>query len=62
MLITKNYSTYKGNFQAGMKHGFGVENFENNKLLNYKGEYFENKFEGSGQLEGPNYYYKGSFK
>lgn len=37
MLKTKGYSVYKGTFQAGMKHGFGVENFESKKSLSYKG-------------------------
>ena len=54
-------STYQGSFQAGTKHGTGIENFHN-KTLTYRGGYADNKFEGSGQLEGPNYFYKGDFR
>ena len=55
-------SIYKGNFQAGMKQGYGVQTFLNNKSLTYKGDYVDNKFDGNGVLEGPNYYYKGAFR
>ena len=57
-----NKSLYKGSFQAGMKYGYGVETFLSNKALTYKGNYIDNKFEGEGQLEGPNYFYKGAFR
>lgn len=55
-------SIYKGTFQAGMKQGYGVQTFLNNKSLTYKGDYVDNKFDGNGVLEGPNYYYKGTFR
>ena len=44
-----------------MKQGYGVETFHS-KNLSYKGDYIENKFDGKGVLEGPNYYYTGEFR
>ena len=39
-------SEYKGNFVDGIKEGIGLEKFSNKN--EYKGEYFNNKFDGEG--------------
>jgi hypothetical protein len=58
-LISAN-SEYKGLFCDGLKEGLGWEKFTNKS--EYKGEYFNNKYDGQGELKAPNYYYKGLFK
>lgn len=43
-----------------MKEGSGWEKFRNKS--EYKGEYFNNKFDGHGELKAHHYFYQGLFK
>jgi hypothetical protein len=58
-LIT-SASEYKGGFQHGLREGNGLEKFSNKS--EYKGEYFNNKFDGHGEMKAGSYYYQGLFK
>ena len=58
--LLTSQSEYKGNFQNGLKQGWGWEKFTNKNQ--YKGEYFDDKFDGEGEIKAGNYYFKGMFK
>lgn len=56
-----NGNYYIGDFSKGKATGFGVY-YQSQPLLKYQGEFFNNKFHGSGTLTRQKDLYRGSFE